>query len=83
MSVRAVLGLLKRARCGALRKCNGAGAWDAGHLLPGGCAITSELAKLFAGHMGTCAVILNVLIDKGGSARTNFASASSKPVMRR
>lgn len=27
--------------------------------------MTSELAKLFAGHMGTCAVILNVLIDKG------------------
>lgn len=25
----------------------------------------SELARLFAGHMGTCAVILNVLIDKG------------------
>ena len=28
-------------------------------------AMPSELAKLFAGHMGACAVILNVLIDKG------------------
>ena len=24
-----------------------------------------DVAKLFAGHMGMCAVILNVLIDKG------------------
>ena len=24
-----------------------------------------DFAKLFAGHMGVCAVILNVLIDKG------------------
>ena len=42
--------------------------------------MTSELAKL-RGHMGTCAVLLNVLIDKGvisqDELRERFEQAQS------
>jgi hypothetical protein len=38
-----------------------------------------DFAKLFAGQMGICAVVLNVLIDRVSSPRTSFVRASSKP----
>ena len=43
----------------------------------------ADHAKLFAGQMGICAVVLNVLIDKGVITGTSFVRDLSKPKMPR